>query len=212
MNALKLFPLSLLAAILMSSCSENDKKQVNSTPPVSKHKLTEPFRFHKALEVKPGLTFDVLSWGRGSDSTGAYLILRSDSTHLKYKSTTGELDGKIEDAWNMDLDSDGNPELFIQANTKGKDSHLNMYVYEFGKDGNPQQIRFPDLSASMKKGYKGKDSIYIKDGKLMREFPLFIDTDAENKPSGGKRTIEYHLRNNSFTANEIKNESEKDNK
>ncbi len=207
MNTIKLF--SLLTVVLISSCSNDDKKQgYTNIPSVNKQKLTEPFRFHKAIEVKPGLTLDVLSWGRGSDSTGAYLILRSDSTHLKYKSTSGELNGRIVDVWNMDMDSDGNPELFIQA--QGKDSHVNMYVYEFGGDGNSQQIHFPDLNDSMKKGYKGKDSIYVKDGKLMREFPIFNDAESDNKSAEGKRIIEYHLGNNSISAKEIKDTSKKD--
>ncbi len=201
MKSNAVFALCLVTA-LFGSCSNDQKKPVSiNTPLVNKQKLTGPFRFHKAIEVRPGLTLDVLSWGRGSDSVGAYLILRSDSTHLKYKSVSGELAGKIADAWSMDADSDGNPELFIQA--QGKGSAMNMYVYEF-TDGSAQELRFPALNKAMQEEYRGQDFIYIKNGKLMREFPVFDDQDPGRQPTSDKRTIEYRLINNSFVAAELR--------
>jgi hypothetical protein len=170
----------------------------------------EPFRFHKAIEVKPGLTLDVLSWGRGSVSVGGYLILRSDSTHLNYRSESGELDGKIVDVWDMDLDSDGDPELYIQAKGEGKGSYLNMYIYEYSDGGSNQLIRFPDLSSALKKGYKGDDSVYIKEGKLIREFPVFDEKDTTTVAKTGIRIVEYSLRRNSMQFKEIKQDTTKD--
>ncbi len=168
----------------------------------------EPFRFHKAIEVKPGLTLDVLSWGRGTDSIGGYLILRSDSTHYSYRSVTGELKGKIVDSWGMDLDTDGNPELFIQAVSAENKGDLNMYVYEYNESGTGQQIRFPELSSSTKEGYLGADSLYIKDGKLMREFQFSAKDDTAKTPAKIIRKLEYSLRNNSFQVKEIKEEDQ----
>lgn len=163
----------------------------------------QPFRYHKAIEVKPGLTLDIVSWGRGSNSVGGYLVLRSDSTHMSYRSIAGELDGKIVDAWDMDLDSDGNPELYIQSKGEGEGSYLSMYIYEYSEGGSNQQIRFPDLSGSLKKGYKGNDSVYVKEGKLMREFPLFSTGDSASKATGEIRKLEYSLRSNSLNVREI---------
>jgi len=172
----------------------------------------EPFRFHKAIEVNPGLTLDIVSWGRGSNSVGGYLILRSDSTRLSYRSVAGELDGKIVDAWDMDLDTDGNPELYIQAKGEGKGSYLNMYIYEYSEAGSNQQIRFPELSSSLKEGYRGNDSVYIKEGKLMREFPFYDKSDSAGKAAGDIRKVEYTLRNNSLQFKEIKEEMPADKK
>jgi hypothetical protein len=193
----------LVSAYLLNSCTPSDNAKIKD-PQVREMKLPQPFRYHKAVEVKPGLTLDVVSWGRGSGSTGAYLILRSDSTHLKYRSISGELDGSIVDVWNMDMDSDGNPELFIQARGEGEGSHLNMYVYEFSESGSAQQLTFPNLGSSSKKGYKGDDSLYIKDDKLMREFPIVeIDDKTGRQSSANKKVLEYSLRNNSFRVNEV---------
>lgn len=191
-----------LLAILVGSCTTEDKKPVISNKPEVR-KIMEPFRYHKAIEVKPGLTLDVVSWGRGSNSVGGYMILRSDSTHLNYRSISDELDGKIVDAWDMDLDSDGNPELYIQAKGEGEGSYLTMYIYEFNDSGSNQQIRFPELSSSLKKGYKGNDSVYVKDGKLMRQFPLFHSDDTTGKASGEIRKLEYSLRSNSLSVKEV---------
>lgn len=192
----------LFFAIFMLSCQQEQEKTVLKKPkPV---KIMKPFRFHKAIEVKPGLTLDIVSWGRGTDSIGGYLILRSDSSRLNYRSVSGELKGKIVDAWNMDLDTDGNPELYIQARSGSKNNYLNMYVYEFNDNGNHQQIRFPELSSSLKEGYIGKDSMYLKDGKLIREFPIYSDQDTSSKKSASVRKIEYSITSNSLQFKEIK--------
>ncbi len=194
----------LIAAFLFSACSNDEKPAASAENRNTVSRLPEPLRYHKAVEVKPGLTLDVISWGRGSESVGGFLILRSDSTHLKYRSFSEELDGKIVDVWNMDMDSDGNPELFIQAQGEGEGSYLNMYVYEFSESGSAQELNFPNLSSASKKGYKGGDTLYVKDGKLIREFPVEItaeDTKANTTPA--RKQLEYGLRSNSFTVKEI---------
>jgi hypothetical protein len=209
MKAIKITAALLILVYIFHSCTSADKKVVVANQKEAVAKLPQPFRYHKAVEVKPGLTLDVVSWGRGSESTGAYLILRSDSTHLKYKSISGELDGKIVDVWNMDMDSDGNPELYIQAMGEGEGSHLNMYIYEFADNGSSQKLTFPNLGSSSKKGYKGNDSLYIKDDKLIREFPV-VDTDSKtgSESAASRKVLQYGLRNNSFTVNEVKQEEE----
>lgn len=202
-----LFVFIFLSAI-MSSCLSEEPKQ--ESKPVVK-KILQPFRFHKAIEVRPGLTLDIVSWGRGSNSVGGYLVLRSDSTKMDYRSVSGELDGKIVDAWDMDLDSDGNPELYIQAKGEGKGSYLNMYIHEYSDSGSNQKLKFPELSSSLNEGYRGQDSVYIKDGKLMREFPVFDKNDSTSHKTGQIRKIEYSLRNNNFQYKEIKEEENRKN-
>ncbi|MXV16119.1 hypothetical protein [Hufsiella ginkgonis] len=201
------FFIAAAAASLMASCAGDDKGKVVAEQVIKEPALTAPFRFHKAIEVKPGLTFDVLSWGRGSESSGSFLILRSDSTHLEYRSTEGKLDGRVEDAWNMDMDSDGNPEIFIQSKGEGEGSYLNLYVYEFNNSGSAQPLKFPELTAATRKLYRGMDSVYVKDGKLRRDFPLFGESDPAGKPSAGKKQVEYSLRNNTFTIKEVENDT-----
>lgn len=196
----QILALTLFSLIILSSCSsETEKKQAK---PEVRVVLPEPFRVHKVVEVRPGLTFDVLSWGRGSQLSSAFLILRSDSSAIKYRSVSGELEGKIRDAWNMDMDSDGNPEIFIQASSGDGGNDLLMYVYEFDDNGSSRELRFPDLTSATRKQYRGKDSVYVKEGSLFREFPLFESSDTSGVKAVGKKKVEYLLRGNSFSVKE----------
>ncbi|HEY0054637.1 MAG TPA: hypothetical protein VGB63_04700 [Pedobacter sp.] len=198
---------ALFVCYLFSCSSEEHKKPVSA---ITKVVLPQPFRFHKAIEVKPGLTFDVLSWGRGAEHIGQYLILRSDSSDLKYSTHSEELEGDLKDAWNMDLDSDGNPEIFLQSIGEDKDSFLSIYVHEFSAGGSSQELKFPELTSSTKKKYHGKDSVYTKDGNLFREFPIYDESDTGATKPVGKKVLEYKLRGNRFDINEIKEDEKKD--
>lgn len=188
----------------ISACGSDESEQTQASP--KPKPMAAPFRFQRTIEVKPGLLYDVLTWGRGKDSTSAYLILRSDSTHQKFKATVaGELIGKPMDAWDMDLDTDGNPEIALQVQLA--DQLTDLYIYEFDQVGNSAIIRFPALSERARKGFKGKDDIYIKDGNLCRDFWYQDPEDKTAKPL--KRTLEYRLRNNSLSIQELENEQKK---
>lgn len=192
----------LLASLQIACTSEEKHQQVQSS--ITKVVLPQPFRFHKSIEVKPGLTFDVLSWGRGAEEIGQYLILRSDSADAKYSTISEELEGTVTDVWNMDLDSDGNPEIFIQAKGVDKESYLSMYVYEFTEGGSSQLVKFPELTSATKKKYHGKDSVYTKEGSLFREFPLYDEKDTAALKPVEKKVLEYRLRGNRFDIHEVK--------
>ena len=143
------FSISLLflGIVLIAACG-GDSETLSSAP--KKVALAAPFRFQRSLEVKPGLIFDVLTWGRGKDSTSALLILRSDSTHQKFEALNADLVGKPLDVWDMDLDTDGNPELAVQVllSTGVND----LYIYEFDASGTGSFIRFPAFSDKAKAG------------------------------------------------------------
>ena len=198
----------VLAAIaVVSACSNEAKKPVvATTPATNKPVIMDPFRYHKLIEVSPGEDYDVLSWGRGSTKTGAFMILHSDSAAAKYTTTTGDLDGAIVDVYNSDMDLDGNPEILIQV--KGKDTVNYTTIYAFEFDGEKaRKLDFPKLTKSQKKGYRGEDNFYIKDGALIREFPIYDGNDAAAKPTGAKREFQYGLRNNEFTVKQLSKDS-----
>jgi hypothetical protein len=197
----------LIGCLLMAACNNDDKKAATVTMPVvQKPVLTDPFRFHKRVEVSPGEDYDVLSWGRGSATTGAFLILHSDSVDKKYVTTTGDLDGAIIDVYNSDMDLDGNPEILIQAKGKDTTNYATIYAYEF-TNGKADKLDFPKLTSSQKKGYRGDDNFYITQGKLMREFPIYDGNTKDAKPTGAKRILEYGLRSNNFTVKQFSKDS-----
>ncbi|MBD1387286.1 hypothetical protein IDJ75_18500 [Mucilaginibacter rigui] len=188
--------------ILIAGCGSDDKKPVANNTVAAKPALMQPFRFHKAIEVSPGQTYDVVSWGRGSTQVGAFAILHSDSSKMKYTTTTGDLDGTITDVYNADMDLDGNPEILIQSKGKDTVNYARIYAFEFNNN-DADKLDFPKLTSSQRKGYRGNDNFYIKEGKLIREFPIYASNDSLAKPTGAKRQLEYSLRSNNFTVKQL---------
>lgn len=192
--------------IVAAGCTQNEKKVAQPPAIIKKADFVDPFRFHKLVEVSPGEDYDVLSWGRGSTSVGGYLILHSDSSGKKYTTTTGDLDGTIVDVYNSDMDLDGNPEILIQAKATDTADYATIYAFEFN-NSKANKLDFPKLTNSQKKGYRGNDNFYIKEGKFMREFPIYDGNGKDAKPTGQKRVLEYGLRGNNFTVKQLSKDS-----
>ncbi len=198
-----------IASILAAGCAQESGKPAATTTASTipqKPALMEPFRYHKLIEVSPGDDFDILSWGRGSTETGSFEILHSDSVNMNYTTTTGDLNGSIVDAFNTDMDMDGNPEILIQAKTTDSVYNNAIYAFEFS-NGKANKLDFPKLTSSQKKGYRGNDNFYIQDGNLMRQFALYEGSGKNAKPTGQKRLFQYGLRNNEFTITQIGKDS-----
>lgn len=191
--------------LLMASCGNNKVEKtvdVKSDTTVEAGKTGKQFAFYKDINVKPGLSFEVVGWGKGVDSIGGYLILMSDSVKNKYNSHSAERKGIITDAWNMDMDNDGNPEIYIELLSKTNVLDLNVYEYVGGEF---RKISFPPLSNNAKKNYAGNDKFLIKDGNLFRSFPLVNPKDTTIK-AGDVKMLVYQLNGNSFSVNEVKQE------
>lgn len=197
-QSLSIFLFFITSIGLFTACSSNEQpKAVPSQVEQSSSKTANPFAFYRAIEIKPGFSFEVVSWGKGVDTVGGYLILMSDSLKNNYKSLAGERKGIITDAWNMDLDNDGNPELYIQYVVRKNVNDLN--VYEFSNN-NFEKISFPGLKSKIKEGYQGNDKFFVKSGELFRSVPV-VNTDS-GKTTTVVKTLKYSLRSNSFTASE----------
>ncbi len=187
------------AAIIAAACQNTDQPVVKFKDKII---LPKPFRTHDKIEVKPGLTFDILNWGRGADSLSSVLILRSDTIKNSSTAYNFETEGKYIETFNTDMDTDGNPELIIYTTSNKKYSPANVYCFEYsGED--PSKIRFPDLTDKTKKQYKGKDKFYIYQGKLRREFELFDNMEDDKAKPIGKKVVEYSLRGNNLDLTEI---------
>ena len=198
-NTIKLGFLALGTILFYSACSNEDKSTAVTKTETGKAKSGNPFPFYKNIEIKPGYHFEVVSWGKGVDTIGGYLLLMSDSIKNNYKSLSDERKGIITDAWNMDLDNDGNPELYIQYVVRKNVNDLN--VYEFS--GNSfNKISFPGFSSNIKKGYEGNDKFFVKNGDLFRSVPV-VSTDS-GKTTTLVKTLQYRLSGNSFSASEVK--------
>lgn len=188
---------------VLTSCTQNDTKMQSMPAATSgRTELMPPFRYHKMIESSPGKYFDVFGWGRGKDSSGAYMILHSDSTGNRYTNTNGDLEGSIIDIFNTDMNMDGNPEILIEAKAKDTTNHINIYAYEF-HGANSQKLNFPKLTDKTKKLYHGDDKLYIKEGTLIREFPVYDGKGKDAKPTGQTKILQYGLRNGEFSVKDI---------
>ena len=187
-----------LGMLVLVACTSDNTTKVPKVEEV-KTKSVNPFSFYRSIEIKPGFHFEVLSWGKGVDTLGGYLLLMSDSIKNNYKSIAVERKGIIIDAWNMDLDNDGNPELYIQYVVRKNVNDIN--VYEFNNN-NFDKISFPGLNSNLKKGYQGNDKFFVKDGDLFRSVPVLI-TDS-GKTATLVKTLAYRLSGNSFSTKEVK--------
>lgn len=194
------FLFGAVSSVLLACTQDQPKKNIAGTKPVAPA-VMQPFRYHKAIEVSPGQDFDVMSWGRGSTATGSLLILRSDTVNKRFTTTTGDLEGAITDVFNSDMDIDGNPELLIEAKSKDTIDYTTIYAYEFTDKAN--KLDFPKLSSTQKKGYRGNDNFYMKDGKLIREYPIYDGNTSAAKPTGQKRVLQYNMRSNSLTVKDL---------
>lgn len=161
-----------------------------------------PFPFYRELAVTPGFGFEVVSWGKGVDSVGGYLILMSDSLKNNFRSFSVEREGIVTDAWNMDLDNDGNPEIYVELKSEQTKGDLNVFEYS---RGNFQKISFPGLPSKLKKLYAGNDKFFIKEGELFRSFPVVNPQDTTEK-AGDIKVVRYSLRGNQFSASEVETE------
>jgi hypothetical protein len=193
----------LLGLLSIFSCT-NEQAEVKQPANDSKaaKQAPAPFPFYKELAVTPGFGFEVVSWGKGVDSLGGYLILMSDSLKNNFKSFAVEREGIISDAWNMDLDNDGNPEIYVELKTEQTKGDLNVFEYS---RGNFQKISFPGLPSKLKKLYAGNDKYFIKEGELFRSFPIVSPQDTTEK-AGDIKVVRYSLRGNQFTTSEVEAE------
>jgi len=192
--------LGLLASLMAASCGTGEKEALSAAQQPAAPVTKGQFPFYKDIQIRPGLNFEVVSWGKGVDSVGGYLVLLSDSLKNNYKSLSNEREGIITDAWNMDMDNDGNPEIYIELLSQKNVSDLNVFEYS---GGSFNKITFPGLSSNMKKIYAGNDKFTIKEGELYRSFPIVNPRDTSEKAGEIKR-IKYRLSGNSFSPSEVK--------
>ncbi len=103
----------------------------------------------------------------------------------------------------MDLDNDGNPEIYVELKSEGKKADLNVFEYS---RGNFQKINFPGLPSKLKKLYAGDDKYFIKEGELFRSFPVVNPQDTTEK-AGAIKVVRYSLRGNQFSTSELEVET-----
>jgi hypothetical protein len=104
-----------------------------------------------------------------------------------------QVQGRVQKAMTDDFNDDGYPDLVlcIYSGANGEIGTVAAISSAANKSFVP--IYFPDifLDAKNREGYKGYDEFSTLTGTLLRKFPIYLSGDAPDKPTGGKRTIQY---------------------
>jgi hypothetical protein len=94
-----------------------------------------------------------------------------------------------------DLNRDSYPDLLLYIYTDSNAVHGTVYclLSEANKSLVPCYI--PDVSYDPKvnKGYRGHDRFSLLEGTLLQRFPVYNTGDADDKPTGGTRTLMYQV-------------------
>ena len=96
-------------------------------------------------------------------------------------------EGSIEEVYFSDVDDDKILEVVVFTRRVGSGGYGNIDCYKIFKDTLIQE----EFSLPVDDDYRGHDQISIKNGKLIREYPIYKKGDRNAFPSGGTRTLKY---------------------
>jgi hypothetical protein len=97
-----------------------------------------------------------------------------------------------ENAWAEDIDDDGRFELLVISHKADAPAVKTLDI--FSVDGNIlKQARLPEMTD--KSDYRGGDRFFREGGRFVRSYPVYLPKDADGKPSGGEKKIQYQYRN-----------------
>lgn len=151
----------------------------------------------QVFTTKSGKIFE-LTGHSNSDGIYDYHIVPQGFEFTRDTFIVSEAD-PLSKAFLEDLDDNGFEEIYLITTSVGSGSYGNIYGYSSNSDKSVSPIYIPpihenDLApGALYEGYMGHDSIYLDKGKLMRQFPIYLEGDPNCCPTGGKATIAYKL-------------------
>lgn len=140
------------------------------------------FKQHLKLH---GISFHVISQGNK---------LRIVPSGLKIDNSPIErdIDGLVTGADIGDINVDGSPEIYVYIKAKQKGS---LIAYSANRNKSLSEIYLPTVTDEPKyaKGYRGHDEFMRVETIVAQRFPIYKDTDTDDRPTGGWRQLQYKL-------------------
>lgn len=99
------------------------------------------------------------------------------------------VEGQARAAFQADLNKDGFIEVYTF--TAGQETHGHLYGFASYRNRSFGAINVREPKAALMLGYQGKDTFYVEEGQVKREFPLY---NENGQPSGQRRVITYQLK------------------
>lgn len=108
---------------------------------------------------------------------------------------TREIDGTVTNAEVADINADMSPEIYVWVNSAGSGSYATPIGYSANNKKSLSEIYFPPIGDDPvnSKGYMGHDEFAVVEGVIVQRFPLYGEGDANAKPSGKTRQLQYKL-------------------
>ncbi|MBF9251729.1 hypothetical protein I2I11_00325 [Pontibacter sp. 172403-2] len=191
-----------LSLALFSACSsDNAARETNTEAPVAEtvdtlaqqpapKPASDIISYEKKLE-SGSMHFLVTTTGEGSMR---HLTIQLEREGQQPSRIDEDIEGTVTNSVITDLNGNKKPELLVFLNGGGTGSYGKVYGYEFDNQywG---ELHMPELTPEQQQGYMGHDEFQVAGNRLVRTFPVYLDTDANCCPSGGTRTIFYTLDN-----------------
>ena len=94
-----------------------------------------------------------------------------------------------------DLDGNGFDEFYIITISSGSGSYGNIIAFASNRDKSLSMIHFLAVREGDERfvGYMGHDNFHISKNKIIRSFPIYLLSDKNANPTGGKRQLTYGL-------------------
>ena len=148
-----------------------------------------PFDGTLALQ---GIGFRVTSANAGSVNA---LTIQPSGLEIDNSPRSHEIDGTVTAAEVADLNGDGSPELYVYVTSAGSGSYGSLVAYASNRRKSMSPIHLPPLSddARASRGYMGHDQFAVVADVLRRRFPVYRSGDANARPTGGIRELDYRL-------------------
>ncbi len=171
---------SVFSVLIFSANDTNAQKRTDTTLKIGK------VGYHVICSNKDAVRNELDIKPLGFDNEA-----RETMVYIKGRVTTCEID---------DLNGDGFPDMLIFTMSGPKGAYGDAYAIVSAGNKRFVPVGLPDvqLDAKYKEGYRGQDEFSLVEGTLMRKYPIYKAEDTD-KPTGGKRVIQYQLSGNAET-------------
>ncbi|WP_439881166.1 hypothetical protein ACSX1A_18735 [Pontibacter sp. MBLB2868] len=198
MKSLNQLVLLLMCAAFFACGTENGKEEataeetenIQTAVPAEAETPVDAISYQESLKAG-GMKFNISTTGMGSMRNLTVVAERDEQPSTRIDEA---IEGSVTNTAVTDLNQNKKPEVLVFVDSGGSGSYGQLYGYEFEREywG---QLKLPELSPALQKDYMGHDKFEVVGNRLVRTFPVYLDTDPNCCPTGGKHTIVYTLDN-----------------
>lgn len=197
-----LLPLVIFVTLMCSCKQGQSSSKPDTTEEVGKN-LVKPYKDSKQIEklvykTATGKSIELFIHKKGNSLHDFTIVSidfpnSTDSLHIKNSDPLWKVAVK-------DLDTNGYDEFYLITKSAGSGSYSSVFGLASNQDLSLTTIYLPDILESdvqpdgVYYGYMGHDSIYFKNNRMHRKYPVYKEGDANCCPTGGDKILSYSLK------------------